>query len=86
MSRNSQQLEQTPLHIYVVYHMFSVVSAVVLSGSTHRKNKFEGGKGRKGGFYSHDCAIFELAICRGDISPFPSLGASNNSQTLITAT
>jgi len=30
--RNSQQLERIPLHIYVVYIMFSVVSSVVLSG------------------------------------------------------
>jgi len=56
--RNSQQLERTPLHIYVVWIMFSVVSYVVLSGSIRRKNQFEGGKGRKGGFYSHGCAIF----------------------------
>jgi len=66
--------------------MLSVVRSVVLSDSTHRKNQVEEGKGRKREFYSHGCAILYLAICRGDDSPFPSSGASNNSQTLITAT
>jgi len=54
---NNDLITHTPLHIYVVYIMLSVASSVALSGSTHRKNEFEGGKGRKGGVYSHGCAI-----------------------------
>jgi len=64
--------------------MLSVAGFVALSGSTHNKNEFQGGKGRKGGF----CAISQLAIYRGpgDDAPFPSSGGSNNLYTLKTAT
>jgi len=59
LARTFRPVERMPLaDVYVVYIMFSSASSVALSGSKHRKNQFEGGKGRKGGVYFHGCAIF----------------------------